>query len=75
MYTGEDIRVLRMIKGFSQQGVARQLGISQPAYCKLEKRENLSGEILRKVLAAMGCTESEISKCNEFFVSGRKSPT
>ncbi len=37
MLSGETLRMLRNIRGLKQETLAKKLGISQPAYSKLEK--------------------------------------
>ena len=35
------IKTLREVKGYSQEYMANQLGISQSTYCKMEKNERM----------------------------------
>jgi len=60
MYSGETIKLLRLLKGFSQQGIARKLGISQAAYSKLEKRKVVAHERSDEILAIFQCSEEDI---------------
>ena len=39
-YVGEKIRQLRTKKGFSQEYIAEQLGITQPSYARLENEDS-----------------------------------
>lgn len=48
MLTGDKLRLLRLIKGMKQQVVAQQMGISQQAYSKLEKRRSLQGNCCKR---------------------------
>jgi transcriptional regulator with XRE-family HTH domain len=66
MYSGQTIKVLRLMKGFSQQGIANALGISQPAYSKLEKRKAVNKESSRKILAILRCSADEIRSIQQF---------
>ncbi len=61
MYTGETLKRVRLLKGLNQKGIAKQLGISQPAYCKLEKRKNIDPARLQKILQLMHCNSDELS--------------
>ncbi|WP_445710762.1 helix-turn-helix domain-containing protein [Flavobacterium sp.] len=36
---GNKIRLLRESKGFSQESIAQELGITQPSYARLEKQD------------------------------------
>lgn len=38
MTSGETLRFLRLLKGVKQETIAKKLGISQPAYSKLENK-------------------------------------
>ncbi|HLK31387.1 MAG TPA: helix-turn-helix transcriptional regulator [Puia sp.] len=64
MHSGETIKLLRTLKGFSQRGVAIKLGISQPAYCKLEKRKNVNDAQLKKILTIIACTKDDLEALN-----------
>ncbi|HEY4108057.1 helix-turn-helix transcriptional regulator [Puia sp.] len=67
MYSGQTIKVLRLLKGYSQQGIAKELGISQPAYSKLEKRKMVNKESSRKILAIINCSPDEIRSVQQFI--------
>ncbi|HVU98011.1 MAG TPA: helix-turn-helix transcriptional regulator [Puia sp.] len=71
MYSGQTIKVLRLMKGYSQQGIARELGISQPAYSKLEKRKTVNKESSKKILAIIKCSADDVRSVQEFLVSSR----
>ncbi|PZR27150.1 MAG: hypothetical protein DI535_12110 [Citrobacter freundii] len=59
MCTGEKIKKLRLIKGFSQKGVANHLGVTQQAYSKMEKSHYLSDKRVKDILIFLACTEWE----------------
>jgi transcriptional regulator with XRE-family HTH domain len=61
MYTGETLKHLRLLKDLSQKGIAKKLGISQPAYSKLEKRKKVSPERLEKIMDILKCSSEEIN--------------
>ena len=67
MYSGQTIKALRLIKGFSQQGIAKELGISQPAYSKLEKRKTVNRESSKKILEIINCSADEIRSVQQFI--------
>lgn len=60
MYSGICIKRLRVFKEIKQETVAKRLGISQQAYSKLENCEQISNERLVEILAAMGCTVTDL---------------
>ena len=60
MITGETLRFIRNIKGIKQETLARQLGISQPAYCKLEKKERISKDRWEFILSKLNFQEGEL---------------
>ena len=55
------IRKLREAKGFSQDYMAKQLGITQSAYCKLESNNRkINFENINKITSALGVDIVEI---------------
>ena len=66
MVSGETLKKLRIIKGASQQQIAAKLGISQPAYSKLEKRKFVNGKSLGRILKALLCTNEDIERIKTF---------
>ncbi len=60
MCSGETLKHLRLLKDFSQKGIAKKLGISQPAYSKIEKRKKVNDAQLEKILAIMQCDKNDI---------------
>jgi transcriptional regulator with XRE-family HTH domain len=71
MITGENLRQLRMLKGIKQEVIAKQLGISQPAYCKLERASTLSERRLELVLEVMHYTFAEASEIIRLLEAGK----
>ena len=62
MNSGETLRLLRTIKGFKQATVAKKMGISQPAYCKLEQRVYIREEKLLKLLTSLDSDKEEMEQ-------------
>ena len=60
MRTGETLRLLRMLKGLKQSTLAHQLGISQPAYSKIEKCNRINEVRWNNILTILNCTDSEL---------------
>lgn len=55
----QNIRYLRMLHELPQRYLAKKLGISQVAYCRIEKGElRVSKAILEKLCALYGCSAS-----------------
>jgi len=67
MITGETLKVLRNIKGIKQETMAKSLGITQPAYCKLELSNHINEDKLQKILVILNCTENEVEKIIKFL--------
>lgn len=67
MTDGETLRLLRTIKGMKQEFLARKLGISQPAYSKLEKCAYIKDKKLQEVLRALGCTAEDLDRVHGIF--------
>lgn len=61
MIQGEIIRKLRNLKGVKQSTLARGLGISQPAYSKIEKSACVKNEKLKQILVILKCSEDDLS--------------
>jgi transcriptional regulator with XRE-family HTH domain len=59
---GETLRVLRQIKGIKQQVIAKELGISQPAYSQIERRDYIDCKKFEKILSVLGYSTKELRK-------------
>ena len=59
--TGEVLRLLRTMKGIKQQTVAAHLGISQPAYCKLESSDCVEEKKVQMILRLLQVTSEDIA--------------
>lgn len=51
--TGEKIKVLRNVKGFTQEYMAKNLNLSQKAYSKIENNETEPSPIIIEKIAAI----------------------
>jgi transcriptional regulator with XRE-family HTH domain len=70
MITGESLRILRQLKGNrTQKEISKKMNISQPAYCKWEKRKTVNEEDKRfeRFLRAIDCSRSEFEKLRIFL--------
>jgi transcriptional regulator with XRE-family HTH domain len=72
MITGETIRLIRNWKKLKQKTVADKLGISQPAYSKLEKHNHINPERLQKLLVVFNCTDSDLELFRKIVPAERK---
>lgn len=69
MLLGEKIRILRTIKGYSQEYMASKMNISQNAYSKMETgKSKISKENLKKIGNIMEMTSEEIEAMDEHFI-------
>jgi transcriptional regulator with XRE-family HTH domain len=67
MNHGETLRKLRINKGYTQDYVAKKLGINQTSYSKWEHQEYLKEEKLLKVLVILEITMKEVNNFEEEF--------
>jgi transcriptional regulator with XRE-family HTH domain len=58
---GEKIKIIRELRGFSQEYMACELGIAQNTYSKMETGQTkLSADILKKVAEILGVSPMDI---------------
>lgn len=62
MHTGHLIRLLRLVRGMNQKGMAAKMGISQQAFSKLEKQASIQSCTLHKMLQALSITADDFQK-------------
>lgn len=67
MNTGETLRQLRTLKGVKQIHIAKELGISQQAYSKIEKRDSIDEVKMRKLLTILGIGEEDVNEYAKIF--------
>lgn len=67
MVSGELLRMARNLRGINQEFMAKKLGISQPCYCMLEKRNEINGEKLQTLLVILNYTEKEIEEMKKYL--------
>lgn len=63
---GDAIRKLRQYKGFKQQHAGEKIGISQKAYSKLEKSNDVKPHKINQTIKAFGCSNEEFEKLNGY---------
>lgn len=68
MKKGNIIKSLRLLKGLSQKGVAKKLGISQQAYSKIESRSRISAQRIEAILKIININKCEISTLESFML-------
>lgn len=59
-FSGTDLQNLRLIKKLTQGGVATKLGFTQQYYSKLEKKELIDIEIVKRVLHCLHATMEDL---------------
>ncbi len=60
---GERIKILRNAKGFTQEEVSEQIGISRQKYARIENGVNsITLDILSKIADILGVTVGDITK-------------
>lgn len=73
--TGQALRLLRNMKGIKQQTMAAHLGISQPAYCKMENSYCVEGKKANLILHLLQATPEEIAfALKQVKVDTKKNP-
>jgi transcriptional regulator with XRE-family HTH domain len=60
MYTGELLKKIRLLKGLNQSGIAKMIGITQQAYSKTEKHEEIEEQKFIQIIKAIGCSDKEL---------------
>ena len=63
---GEGIRKMRHYKGFKQQYAGEKIGISQQAYSKLEKSNDVKPYKINQAIRAFGCSNEDFEKLNGY---------
>lgn len=70
MITGEQLRLVRQVKGNQpQKDVCKKLHITQAAYCKWEKRKSVNKINFERFLEAVPCSKEEFEKIIKFLLS------
>ena len=64
-HIGRKISRLRELKGFKQEYLAQELGVSQQSISKIEQSETIENEVLEKVAKALGFPAEAIKNFDE----------
>lgn len=62
MPNGENLKMLRTLKGIPQKTMAKKMGISQAAVSKIEHSKNVGIKVTEKYMKALHFTNEEIEK-------------
>lgn len=62
---GRNIAAIRNLKGFKQEAVAMELGITQPEYSLIENSDEIEESIIRQVAQILNVTPEIIKEFNE----------
>ena len=65
MFTGETLKMLRILKNIPQKTVAKKMGVSQPAVSKIEYAETNSGTTRNKYLRAINWCKEDVERLKE----------
>lgn len=60
MYSGETLKMIRLLKGLNQNGIAKKLGITQQAYSKIENNGSMNEKKFMQIVKSIDCTEREL---------------
>ena len=60
MQSGKTLKMLRIIKGLTQREVADEIGITQQAYSKIEKKEWVDEKKFTKILLLLKYSKREL---------------
>lgn len=66
--SGNVIRALRQLKGVKQETIAKQLGISQPAFSLIEKSDYVDSERFEKIISILGYSKTELKEIITHFI-------
>jgi len=56
-----------MLKGLSQDGIAKKLGLTQQSVSKLESKEKIDQDRFLQILKAIGCTGNDLEDISQFI--------
>jgi transcriptional regulator with XRE-family HTH domain len=72
---GNKIRIIRLNRGLNQETVARELGITQNAYSKIETNQSkISDETIEKLANLFGVSSEDIKSPEPVIVNFHNSP-
>jgi transcriptional regulator with XRE-family HTH domain len=60
MISGTVLKKIRLLKGVNQKKMSEKLGISQPAYCKLEQSKYIQKEKLLPILEVLNYKQEDL---------------
>jgi transcriptional regulator with XRE-family HTH domain len=69
MDNSKKIRLLRALKNYSQNGIAKKLGITRQAFSKMENNQTkVSDERMNQIMKIMHCNEDDLKNIENFFI-------
>ena len=72
---GNKIRMIRLSRGLSQEDMAKQMGIAQKSYSKMENnRQKIADEVLNKIAATLGVSAEDIKSPEPIILHISNSP-
>lgn len=71
---GNKIRTLRMLRGYSQEFMAENLGMTQTSYSRIEtNQQKLTAEVLEKIAGLLGVTTVDITSNEPVIIQNNAS--
>jgi transcriptional regulator with XRE-family HTH domain len=64
---GRNIKFIREVRGYSQAGLARELGISQQNVSKIERSGSVDSDHLKALSKALGVTPTFVLNCGDLL--------
>ena len=62
MYDGEVVKMIRLLRGFSQHGAGISMGITQQGFAKLKKKGSIPEKKMHAVLKALNSSQKEFDE-------------
>lgn len=74
--SGNKILIIRNLRGYSQEYVAKQLGMAQNSYSRLEKDEHhkISKEMMKKIALCLGVSVEDLESPLPVIINFRGIP-
>lgn len=65
MNIGHNIARMRSFQGIKQEDMAKRLKISQQAYSKLERSEDIADDVIQRIAYEFGCTPEVLKELGD----------
>ena len=71
MHCGKALMLFRKFKNQTQQDIARKLNATQQYISELEKKENINGDKINKILGALNSNKDEWENFKRLFLASK----